>query len=461
FDIIPSAKDSAYTLDWINKIVDEFKTTEDNKQFISFNSDEAFDPTHFKKGEISNAELDSFLFSAEKGDIYGPYLESGAYKLAKLVETKNLPDSIEAKHILIAIDGKSIPDKTKAKIVADSLKTAIENGSDFAAVAKEYSADKNTMEEGGELGWLTEGQNVERMPLVPFDELVDKSINEIVLVEESYGYHLLVKTNQDEISNKVQVAILERKVVPSTETYQKVYAQASKFAGENRNAKKFNETVAKESLVKRVAPGLTENGTSIPGLESPRQLIRWAYNAKKGDVSEVFELGKRYVVGTLTDIKKEGIAPLEQVENNIRLSVLKEKKGELLLKQMKEAMTADLPSLAQKLNTEVKEAKNISFTAFQIPGMGYEPAVIATAVTAEKGKISSPIKGENGVYALNVKIITPSMSTENVDLNIDRTRMLQGLQGRIYPNPNFGGSGEVIRALKESAEIKDERSKFY
>jgi len=461
FDVIPSAKDSAYTLDWINKIVAEFKSTSDNKQFINFNSDLAFDPLHYKKGDIANAELDSFLFSAEPGAIYGPYLEGGAYKLAKLIERKNLPDSIEAKHILIAIDGKSIPDQAKAKSIADSLKTVIQNGIDFATVAKEYSADKNSVEEGGKLGWFTEGQNAQRMPLMPYDELVNKNTGEIVLVEENYGVHLLVKTNQDETSNKAQFGLLERKIVPSTETYQKTYAKASKFAGENRSLKKFEEAVTKESLVKRVAPGLTENGTSIPGLESPRQMIKWAYNAKVGDVSEVFELGKRYVVGALTDIKKEGIAPLEQVQNNVQLAVLKDKKAELLLKEFKNDMAGGLSSLAQKLNKEVKEAKNISFTAFQIPGMGYEPAVIATAVTSEKGKVSEPIKGENGVYAIDVTIITPSMSTENVDLNIDRSRMLQSLQARIYPNPNFGGTGEVIRALKESADIKDERSKFY
>ena len=93
--------------------------------------------------------------------------------------------------------------------------------------------------------------------------------------------------------------------------------------------------------------------------------------------------------------------------------------------------------------------------------MGFEPAVIAKAVTIEKGQITEPIKGESGVYAISVKIITPSMSTENVDLNVDRTRLLQGLKQRIYPNPQFGGTGEVIRSLVESAEIKDERSKFY
>ena len=174
------------------------------------------------------------------------------------------------------LDGKAIPDIERAKHVADSLKTAIEGGVDFATVAKEYSADKSSLEDGGKLGWVTEGQNVNQMPLQPYDELIDKKTNEIVVVEKNYGVHLLVKTATDEISKKVQLGILERKIVPSTETYQKTYSLASKFAGENRTYKKFEEAISKEGLVKKEAPGLLKMGTFISGLESPRPLIRWA-----------------------------------------------------------------------------------------------------------------------------------------------------------------------------------------
>jgi peptidyl-prolyl cis-trans isomerase D len=145
----------------------------------------------------------------------------------------------------------------------------------------------------------------------------------------------------------------------------------------------------------------------------------------------------------------------------VRLAVLRDKKAEMLINEFKKYLPSDLPGLAQKLDTEIGEAKNVSFSAFQIPGMGYEPVVIANVVTVDKNKVTGPLKGENGVYMVNVKIITPSMSTENMDLTADKLRLLQDLQNRIYPNPNFGGTGQVIGALLESADIKDERSKFY
>ncbi len=461
FDVLPSAKDSLNTLNWIRKSKNDFKIAADNKQFVNFNSDESFNDKHFKKGELSNADVDSFMFAAEKNAIYGPYYEAGAYKLAKLIDRKEIPDSIKAKGILIAINGKSIPDFKRAKQVADSLTTAIENGVSFANVAKEYSADKQSIDNGGELGWLTEGQNVNGIPISPYNELVNKPLNKIIKVEKNFGVYLLEKTGEGAKVNKVQCAILERKVKPSTETYKKMYAQASKFAGENRNLKKFNKSISEQALVKKSAPGLSKNANFIPGLESPRQLVRWAYDSKVGNVSQVFDMGDKYVIGALTAINKEGIAPLKQVENIVKTAVLKEKKAEVLLKEFNAKKADNLANWGQKLNTGVKEAKNISFSSFQVSGLGYAPYVISNAVTIDKNTLSAPIKDENGVYAIDVTVITPALGTENLDLSADRKRLTQMLRQRIYPNPQFGGTGELIGSLVKMADIQDERAKFF
>ncbi len=461
FDVLPSAKDSLNTLNWIKNSKKDFRASENNKQFINFNSDASFDDKHYKKGELPNAEVDSFMFSAEKNDIYGPYYEGGAYKLAKLIDRKEIPDSIKVKGILIAINGKSIPDFAAAKRVADSLRTAIEAGVNFANVAKEYSADKKSIDNGGELGWLVEGQQVNGIPVAPYNELLEKPLNKIITVDKNFGVYLLEKTAEGAKVNKVQCAILERKVKSSTETFKKMYAKASKFAGENRNLKKFNKSVSEQGLVKKSAPGLSENANFIPGMESPRQLVRWAYANKVGDVSQVFDMRDKYVVGALTGIHKEGIAPLKQVEGIVKASVLKEKKAEALLKEFNNKKGDNLASWGQKLNTGVKEAKNISFSSFQVPGLGYAPYVISNAVTIDKNTLSSPIKDETGVYAIDVTVITPALGTENLDLSADRKRLTQMLRQRIYPNPQFGGTGELIGSLVKMADIEDERAKFF
>jgi len=456
FKIEPSKDDSLFTKKWINKALTEFKlktTKEDNIHEINYNSEVTFDKKHYKKDEYRNVEIDSILFNSEINAIHGPYLEDGAYKIAKLIEIKDLPDSIELKHILIQPDGTKIVDAKQAKTIADSLKTVISNGVDFAEVAKEYSTDKKSGEKGGDLGWFAEGQGLTRS-MIPFDLLVDSTINEIYILEYNYGVHLIKVTNKGEVFKKIQIGVIQRKIMPSSETFQIAYSKASKFAGENRNLVNFEKSIEKEGYTKRIAPGLTQNETFIAGLESPREMIRWSFEADKNDVSEkVFEFGRNYVVAALTEIREKGIAPIEQVKQEIELNVSKEKKKEVLEAKISKHFSNDLETLASKLSKEVKEARNISFTSFQIPGIGYEPNVIANAISLEKNKASKPIIGRNGVYIIKVKSITPAPKPEVINNKAEKQKLIKDMQQT--------AGKQIYNTLKKSTEIIDERSKFY
>jgi len=298
-------------------------------------------------------------------------------------------------------------------------------------------------------------QYVNQIPLQPFNELMNKKTNELVLVEKEYGYHLLVKTSESTSQKKVQVGIISRKISPSTETFQNIFAIASKFAGENRNIKQFDAAITKLGYTRGIANGITENESKIPGLETPRKLIKWAFEAKTGEVSDVFELGKRYVVGTLVVIREKGIAPFEQVESLVKQEVIKNKKAEKMIAECNQNISLGIAGLAQKFNAEMREAKNVSFSSDKITGMGFEPKVIAVAVTSQKEKISKPIQGLNGVYVLNVKIITDGTKTEGVDLSIEQKSLKDNLQGKV------AGTMQFIGALRESSIIKDYRFKFF
>ena len=451
FDVLPSKEDTAYALNWIKKIKPEFQTEVNIKQYVNFNSDIPFDEKHYKKAEIASFELDSFMFSNEVNAVFGPYFEDGAYKLARITEKKDMPDSISVKHILVQINGKSIPDINRAQEIADSLKTLIEKGADFADLVVNYSSDKTSLPKGGDLGAFAEGQRA--FGIFPYKEMVDEKVNTVKELKTQYGVHLLVKTAQTELVPKVQVAVLARNIVPSSETYQFVYAKASKFAGENHKQKDFEAAIQKEKLLKKVAPRLNENETFIAGLQSPREMIRWAFNAEQGDVSQVYELGNRYVVACLTSIREKGTAPFDQVKEEIRFFVAKDKKAEFLQKEMAKLMPTDLNTAAGKLNTTVNEARNVSFSSNQVEGLGFEPALIASAVSTEKNKVEGPVKGNNGVYLYEVTIITSAMDISKVDLKPEINKLSGDLQQRaIY---------QIINALKESTTIVDKRVKFY
>jgi peptidyl-prolyl cis-trans isomerase D len=447
FPVNPSSDDVKDAENWINRAKDEFSTIEDPKQYVTLNSDSPFDGKNYKKGELP-AEINDWAFEAKVGEVTGPYYDGTSYKLARLVAINNLPDSVKARHILVSPKGQSAEAYTKAKATADSLlKVAKANPGKFAQLAKEFSTDPGSKDKGGDLGWFREG-----MMEKPFnDACFGNKKGEIVLAETQYGFHIIEVMDKGKEVKKVQVAVLERKVIASSATNQKVYSEASEFAGLNKTYSQFISAAEAKKLTKRMANNLLENDRRIAGLESPRELIRWAFKAKKGEVSTVFEFGNNFVVATLTAIREEGNAPLEQVRDDVRIKVLREKKGQILADKMREALKGSnsLDEVAQKLNAKVEQASRISFSSFSIPSAGVEPAVIATASVSAEGRITGPIIGNNGVFAINVTAINKDES----DLASERMRLANSYQSRAYY--------EAFEALKKNANIKDKRAKFY
>ncbi len=457
FDVIPSEKDYNIAKEWINDIKPQFENTLDDIQFVNYNADSKFDHTFYKQGELPEL-YDSLMFAADTGFLYGPFFEAETYKLAKLSRIEMLPDSVHARHILIQ-PSENLPYE-RAKQIADSLKTLIENGADFAAIAKANSADKSNSDKGGDLEWFKDANSAninpqtDKVMVQPFsDTCFFSNTGEIKIVETRFGIHIIEVLEKSELIKKVQVAVVDRKVEPSTETYQNIYAKVSKFRAENNTKDKFNDAVNADSLLtKRVASNLKETDKNIPGIESPRELVRWAYGAEKNDISPIFELGNRFVIAVLTEVREKGIAPLEQVEAEVELNVKKDKKAEKLIAKYNELLSKynSLEEIAQQLGVDIREANDVNFASFTIPALGVEPAVIAYAVATDENKISEPVKGMNGVYLLKV---LSSNVVEESDFASEQIRMLNGLSSRV--------DYQVFEALKKSADILDNRAKYF
>lgn len=438
FDVAPSADDKNSTKEWIEDIAKEFAGIEDNAQYVNLNSDSPFNTKYLKKEGLT-APLDT-LFDAEVGSIFGPYLAGDVYKVSKLVDAKNLPDSVKARHILIKIDEATPFDKAKA--VVDSLKMLVENGTDFAELAEIHGTD-GTKEKGGDLGWFTPEAMVQ-----PFsDSCFFNKKGTLTTAITQFGIHLVEVTDRGAESKKVQVATVSRKIEAGSQTFDNFYLAANKFAGENNTAQQFDDAITEQGLVKRVANNLKEADKTIAGLESPRELIRWVYLAEQGDVSKVFEFGSRFVIAKLTAAREEGFAPVEQVKNEIEMNVKKDKKAEKLIEELKGATSID--ELASNNNLRVEEATGINFQSFQIPGAGIEPQVIVAAVCLAKDEMSAPIKGANGVYVIKLNEV---VQTEQ-DHTAEKNRIEREVSSRV--------TYQAFEALKENADITDNRSKFY
>ncbi len=454
FPVTPSPSDFTNAEKWINDIKPDFEKTTDNEQFVNSNSDVSFNDTWYKKEDLPE-NIGKWIFDddAKVNDVFGPYFENNQYVLAKLNALEMLPDSVKARHILLQPASTSQEDMDKTEALADSLKTVIEKGGDFAALAKEFSKDQGSAVLGGDLGWFGRGQMVKEFE----DAAFKNAKNEITIVTSDYGVHIIQTTDRGKLTKQAQVAYLIRKVQPSTKTYQDVYAQASKFAGENTTADDFEAAVTEQKLNKKVA-NLTENGRDIAGLDNPRPLIRAAFDTKEGNIiisqqeSPIFELGDNFVIAVLTKVTEEGIAPFEDVRDRVELNVLNEKKTDYLVQKATNIANGktDLQTIAQDLNTEVKSASNISFNAYSIPGIGLEPAVIGTISVLEVDKISKPIAGNSGVYIVKVTAIN-----KQGDQNIAAEKL------RLEQTLSTQASSEAYNAHREAADVVDKRSKFY
>jgi len=444
FEITPSAEDFAEVKSWMEKNKEEFFITEDVKQFVNMNSDVSFSEKYLKEEEL----MDSIkpLYKGKVGDHIGPYFANGTFYMARLTDIKKLSDSVKARHILIRPENNTKEAYDKAKAKTDSLLALLKKGADFAELARNNSAD-GSAREGGDLGWFREGQMVK-----PFsDACFSAKKGQPQIVETQFGFHIVEVTDRGKEVKKVQVAVLQRKVEASSATQQAIYQKASAFAGNNNTGEKFVATLKKQGITPMRATYLTDNMREVPGLPNSRELVRWAFKAKLNDISGVMELGDRFVVARLSQVREKGLPDAEQVKDQIAFLIRKEKKAQQIMQRLQQEINAtpSLELLAQKESAKVDTVYDISFASYALPTAGFEPAVIAAATVSPVQKLTGPIKGNNGVFVLQVF----AENTQELSRELVSTR----LENNYLNRANY----EPVNVLKKLANIKDMRSKFY
>ena len=124
-------------------------------------------------------------------------------------------------------------------------------------------------------------------------------------------------------------------------------------------------------------------------------------------MSEVFEFKDRFIVANLTGVKEKGIAPLEEVKDDVTMKAIRDKKAEQFLNEFnsKAGASKSVDDIAAKMNLSVEKADNLTFASYNLPAIGREDALIGTATAMKSGATSKAIKGDNGVFIVAVTAV--------------------------------------------------------
>lgn len=449
FDAAPSAVDTQTVYNEIKGLKNDFAATTDAKAFLSkVGTDLPFYDSYFSKAKMQQVNKDS-LTSLPIGAVYGPYLDGSSYVLAKMIAVKSWPDSVTVRHILIATQnpqsGQIIRADSTGKKLADSIAAAVKTGADFNALCAKYSDDPGSKDKGGVYPYFPQGQMV-----IPFNDYVfDHPAGSKSVVKTDFGYHYIEVLGQKNFAPAYKIAYKSKAIVSSNETVSNANAGAAQFAASSKNRKSFDENAIKAGKQLLMGNDIKANDYQIVGLGSSRQLVRWTYEHSTGDISEPLEVGDKYVVAIIAAVNKAGTMSVAEARPLCENIVRNAKKGKLLIDTKMKGTT--LEAIAISAGTVVQRNDSIAFASPFISNVGSEPKIIGAAFNkALQGKVSEPIAGTSGVYAIRVESNSAKIAT--ADVNAIKTQLLQSARMAAYRG---------LDALKKAASITDNRAKFF
>lgn len=428
-----------------------FKNATDYADFLAENSDIPFQDIYHFKSELPTEYADS-LFSLDENEVLGPYKDDGYWKYSKLLDKKQMADSVKLKHILISYEGSQAGQNTdrteeEAEQLADSLLNVVNKDTTaFKDLAKEFSDDPSSKTEGGNLGWMDHPEDPNDNPIIEFG--FNNKPGDAKVLETDYGYHLtLIAANKNE-QNTIKLATLAKKLEPSEETRNAIYRETSKF---QMNAKDgdFQEVADNDAYDIRPVKGLKPMDEEVTGIGAQRDIVKWAFDdeTETGAIKR-FEIDDGYAVAQMTEKTTEGLQSVDEASSKVKPILMKKKKAGYLQDHLK---GNKLSEIADHYNSKVKSEDSISFKEAKFAGDDEEPKVVGHAFSLKKGETSRPIEGENGIFVIKL-----NDKKETGKLNLYDETAQKEIRQRL------GNTQQALmEALKKNADIEDRRAEFY
>ena len=447
FSAIPSTADTLKVLNQLNALKSDFISNDDPASFVTRNNTAIpyFDGFAMKS-KLQMGAKDSII-NMQVGAVIGPYEDAGSLVLAKKISTKNRPDSVHVRHILVGTvnpqNGSQIRTDSVAKKKIDSIYYVIKSGGDFGSLAKSQSDDGGSKDKGGEYDFTSLDVNLDK----DFANFIfDKPKGTMEVVKTSFGYHVIEVLGQKSFEPAYKVAYLSKRIAASEETDASASGAAIQFVGTSKDFKSFNETASKMNLNKESAENIKEMDFGAGSLSS-RAIVKWTYENSVGTVSDPFDLKDRYVVAIITNEIKEGVQPASVARVLVEPILKNKKKAEYIAK--KAGKEKDLSKLAAMFGGTSGTADSVKFNQPFVQNLGTESRVIGAAFNKKNlSNTSDVIDGQNGVFYISVNQ-TGTIPSASVDL--------QGQKSAMEAQIKQFASYSTLESLKKSAKIVDNR----
>ena len=366
------------------------------------------------------------------GKTYGPELQGDEWYASRVYETRNVPDSIELQHIVVSyLDTK----------LADSLySVASKKGADFAALASKHSI-ADTAADGGVIGKVAYSTLSSELA----DALASAKKGAVIKVAFGNAIQIFKVLSTGPVTRHYRLATLTYPIEASQATQREVHKEASLFAVNAKGSvEKFNEAAAS---VPTSTMNVEQGGRNVSGLANSLEVVRWANDAKVGDVSDLIKLEDGYVVAVVTAIDDAEYKALDKVSTQIKNTLLRQKKAALLKEKMQ---GATLEEIAANAEAKVEEFSDAKSSAYYVKGLGVEPRVLGAVVSAETGVLLPLVEGNSGVYAVVVDEVAVA---ENQTVEAERVKAQAAAESM--------ASRRAMWAVQEQAKVVDGTVSFF
>lgn len=446
FTIQPSEADRNALNQELESIKADFASAADDSVYARSVSDDANVFQTISPNDLP-AELSAMAASLQPGQVYGPFANGDNFVLYKVKSIENTGEPVaRASHILFQANDEAT--KAEARKKAQDVLKQIQTGAMPFEVAAAAHGSDGTKDQGGDLGWFGKGRMVPEFEKAIFGAKGPGLLPN--LVETQFGVHIVKVTGMPN-NTKYKVSTVKKKLEAGDDTREAAYNNASRFRSNIQDQKRFEDTLKNNPSLEQRTAYLQPNGSYVNDIASAREVIRWAFNdAKKGEISKVFELNDRYLIAMLTKKTSKDDVDIEDIREALTSDVRKTKKAELIKAKLKGKTLEEMKNSygnGAVLNTQ----NDVPLSSTSVGDFGFDPVVVGRLFGLKQGAMTAPFNAESGVGVLKLEALTPAPEIA------DYAQYKQQIESRkVQGIPYYS-----TEAIKEVRKVNDNRVKFY